>query len=221
MFCSQCGKVGAENDKFCSGCGCALAPSETGDAVAASSASGATVVAPTSSPAAVASKGKSAVVAAHKENEDYYKAAIGERGQAYYLKCFFNFNLLGKADISWNWPAFFITPFWLLYRKMWLYAAIYLLSWVGMLFVLNASSVQWLNATFYTMVFVILPPLFANAAYYRHCHKQIAKAKSLPYDKAIQLEWLAGKGGVSIPAFLAAAVPVALFIAIGASSSKG
>src|SRR5690606_28271216 len=58
------------------------------------------------------------------QKDALYRAVIG-RNAEYYLERFRGFDAAGKAGASWHWPAFFITFFWLLYRKMWGAAAAY------------------------------------------------------------------------------------------------
>ena len=60
------------------------------------------------------------------EVQKYYKAAIGEKNADFYLSRFHHFDSNGVRP-SWNWPAFFFTFYWLLYRKMGLFALVYVL----------------------------------------------------------------------------------------------
>ena len=55
---------------------------------------------------------------------EYVEAAIGPRNTDYYLRKFERFGSSG-GYVSWNWPAFFVPLLWMLYRKMWLWAALY------------------------------------------------------------------------------------------------
>ena len=55
------------------------------------------------------------------------EAAIGPKNTHYYLERFHEFATGGRYA-SWNWPAFFVPLFWMLYRKMWLHAALYFLA---------------------------------------------------------------------------------------------
>ena len=52
---------------------------------------------------------------------DMLATYVGPKNAAYYAKHFERFKSQQSA-VSWNWPAFFVTAVWLLYRKMWLYA---------------------------------------------------------------------------------------------------
>ena len=101
MFCSKCGTSNDEAASFCASCGYALPlPGQA-----------------TATPKAQADESIS--------DEEYYKTIIGPKNQDYYLRQFSRFDDEGKAGASWHWPAFFVSFYWLLYRKMWLNALMY------------------------------------------------------------------------------------------------
>lgn len=180
MHCTHCGHEAGTEARFCRDCGQPLEAPAFGDA-------------------------------------DFYKAAIGPNNTAYYLQRFAEFDRRGKAGIGWHWPAFFITFYWLLYRKMWLNAFLYWISPYVLMVPLVAAMALAGNedagvAVFaagyllYIAAFMLLPPLFGNALYYRHCKAKIAEAKQAGGSPERQLGELAGKGGTS---------NVAIFILLG------
>lgn len=180
MHCTHCGHEAGTEARFCRDCGQPLEAPAIGDA-------------------------------------DFYKAAIGPNNTAYYLQRFAEFDRRGKAGIGWHWPAFFITFYWLLYRKMWLNAFLYWISPYVLMVPLVAAMALAGNedagvAVFaagyllYLAAFMLLPPLFGNALYYRHCKAKIAEAKQAGGSPERQLGELAGKGGTS---------NVAIFILLG------
>jgi hypothetical protein len=59
-------------------------------------------------------------------SEDEFAAFIGGKAQKYLLK-FSNFSVAGidRFAATWHWPAFFVGFWWLLYRKMYLWAFAY------------------------------------------------------------------------------------------------
>ena len=59
-------------------------------------------------------------------DQQYYTAVLGADNQEYYLDHFSRFDDDGKISPTWNWSALLVTFYWLLYRKMWVDAAIYL-----------------------------------------------------------------------------------------------
>mgnify|MGYP000011016795 CR=1 FL=1 len=184
MFCSKCGIANNDTNNFCSACGAEL---PNPDSVSAR------MVAPT----AVAGP------------EEFYKAYIGPKNQSFYMRHFTRFDRDGKTSISWNWPSFFFTFYWFLYRKMWRNALIYFLLPNIFLFTVGLLAGMAMTATeavgnvilvaqlVYFVVTLIVPPLFANALYYKHCKAKIAGITATSNDVQRQLGELSGKGGTS------------------------
>lgn len=106
MFCNKCGAENTDKSHFCASC---HAPLST-DSQEASS------------------EGASNPTSSKNENiQEYYEAAVvGYKNTDYYLSKFTRFDSEGSG-VSWNWPAFFISFYWLLYRKMWVWALLYFL----------------------------------------------------------------------------------------------
>lgn len=183
MFCSQCGNPVEDSAKYCLNCGNEL-PQASAQGVAR--------------PVGQISPDTS---------EAFFRAVVGPRNQDAYLRRFARFEAQGKSGISWHWPAFFVTFYWLLYRKMWLNALIYfilpylVMIPVGLGSVLLGDAVGETVASLGYFVYffgmLVLPPLYANAIYYRHCKKKIAEVCSSPNDAPRQLGELSAKGGTS------------------------
>ncbi len=137
--------------------------------------------------------------------DEYYKAVIGPKNQAYYLSQFSRFDREG-IRVSWNWPSFLMTFYWLLYRKMWLNALAYflfpyVLAFVFALFVVLTDSdpgtlVGSVYLAYLAAIFVLIP-MYANALYYRHCKKRVSQARATSQDTQRQLGELAARGGTS------------------------
>lgn len=114
-----------------------------------------------------------------------YRAAIGPRGQDYYLRQFSRFDAAGKTGASWHWAAYWSTFNWLVYRKMWGQALAYLAAVLGMallvfgvgklVFNYSDTSGLLLFLAFLTAAFVV-PGLYANAWYYNFCNEKISAA---------------------------------------------
>jgi Tfp pilus assembly protein PilE len=179
MFCAKCGSSNDEAANFCVSCGYAL---------------------PLSDQAATVSHGEAA------SDEEYYKAIIGPKNQDYYLDHFSRFDDEGKISPTWNWSAFFVTFYWMLYRKMWMPAAIYfflpyLLMLLSGIVAAVAGSVLGvfvsLGYFLYFGAIFIGAPMYANALYYKHCKKTIAAVRSTTPGTQRQLDELDGKGGTS------------------------
>jgi hypothetical protein len=124
----------------------------------------------------------------------------------------------GGRQIGWHWPALFCTTAWLLYRKMWRWAAVYALllpviffglgftvwvfHWTG-LFMRILFGVAGL------LLFVVGPPMVAVDLYRRHCGRIIAREAARGGDRNALLARLARRGGSSIKAVVVAAAVLA------------
>ncbi len=98
-------------------------------------------------------------------------------------------NYFAKRDaggriFSWNWPAFFVGPIWMIYRKMYFYAFFYsalLIFFIPMTFVVLKSLKIFIpseNLEFVISILLhILFTIFANAIYYNFAERSITKGK--------------------------------------------
>lgn len=187
MICKNCSAENAEQNRFCSSCGEKLVVKKSSLSL---------------KKLELELEPLSEDISDYDDNvEEYYEAALGYKNIDYYLPRFNRFELQ-SINISWNWTAFFISFYWLLYRKMWLYALLYFLFPIpfGILigiFSLNSDA----NVVFaYSLVFVvmfILFPMYANTLYYRHVNKKILKIKNRSNNKEKQLRILVTEGGTS------------------------
>ena len=175
MYCSQCGAGLAGELKFCGQCGATVRVTEDHAA---------------------------------PDTETWMATFIGPKNQDYYLRHFTDFENRRNAGISWNWPAFFVTFYWLLYRKMWLNAIIYwLLPYLLMIPLMilvvvmgnneSSSLIFTIGYVIYLMAYFFLPPMYANALYFRHYQKKLAETKQASRDTQRQLGMLSEKGGTS------------------------
>ena len=133
------------------------------------------------------------------EEQEYYRAAVGERNAEFYLSHFQKFDSHGVA-VSWNWAAFFLSFYWLLHRKMRFFALLYILLPLAIAaidniilpandVVMTVTSLLYLAATFIAL------PLYANALYYRQVKKRIHEARSANRDKEGAMSAIIGGGG--------------------------
>lgn len=141
-----------------------------------------------------------------ENQEEFYKAILGPKNQDYYLRQFAKFDSAGKASATWHWPAFFVTFYWFLYRKMWLHALLYFVSPYLLMIVLgivgavvgqSAGPILGLGYVLYLAVIFIFLPMYANAYYYKQCSKKIAETRASSHEEQRQLGELSGKGGTS------------------------
>lgn len=197
MFCSKCGSANDDAAKLCVNCGNALALTAKAAAI----------------PPASADESAS--------DEEYFKAVVGSKNQEYYLDNFSRFDDERKLSPTWNWSAFLVTFYWLLYRKMWLNAALYFLLpglLLALFWVVGAVAggavgfVVSLGYFAYVAAVFILMPMYANALYYRQCKKMIETVRVTTQGTQRQLGELAGKGGTSHVAYIF--ILIVTFVAI-------
>lgn len=193
MYCPKCGNLNDDSSKFCSGCGSALSQADK-----AESHLHAEINTPPNSVQAESDE--------PHNSDEFYKAIVGPKNQDYYLSQFSRFDSNGKVNASWHWSAFFVTFYWFLYRKMWLNALIYfllpyfvmiLLGIVGAATGKSSDIVVGIGSVLFLIVAFVLPPMYANALYYKHCKKKIAEASLSSQDTQRRLGELSAKGGTS------------------------
>lgn len=142
-----------------------------------------------------------------------YEAAIGPN-TGYYLKRFEDLDA-GGPRAGWHWPAFFATPFWFVYRKMWL-PGLLAFFWPFIAIVVGSILLAVLRPGLVVgiLLFVlllaappILLPIFANAIYWRHVRRLIeglpGSIAQVPDRRQARLE---RDGGTSVGGVVGVAV---------------
>jgi hypothetical protein len=112
----------------------------------------------------------------HPQRTELYRAFIGKGRTDYYLKRFAVFDAQGGGFYpSWNWAAFLFGPVWGVFRTMhnvfWLFGLVALFGVVMLRF--SAAHYFLLLG----LAWIILT-LYANALYYRHAKRAIARAQT-------------------------------------------
>jgi len=151
---------------------------------------------------------------------DLLSAYVGPKNADYYARKFDQFKS-GGSSVSWHWPAFFISSWWLLYRKMWLNAFFYWIVLPIALTIVSAVVATTVGAEasgiFYYASYIIITflvvPIFANKLYYRHAQKKADKVASITSSAAQQSVELARIGGTS--SVVLVALPIVLIAVIG------
>jgi len=154
-------------------------------------------------------------------------AYLGAGNQNYYLRAFNQLDQSGKITGDWNWSACLFTFCWFLYRKMWVHALLYfslpfvLAAVIGMLAGLTPErdATMGLLCFFCLAGAFVVPGLYGNVLYFRHCKRKIA---SLPVSSGTidrLLGELAVRGGTSVAGlliggFFAVAALTGLFAAV-------
>jgi hypothetical protein len=151
-------------------------------------------------------------------DDEAWAEVIGPSGHDDYLDRFGR-HWDDGARVGWNWPALLCTSAWLLYRKMWRWAAIYSLVIPAFYFGLALAAVAFgLTGIFMrivfglvgTTLFLVLPPLFADGLYRRHCQGLITSEKAKAGDRSDYLLRLRRRGGTSTVAVAVAAFGLAV-----------
>ncbi|MEH6569054.1 MAG: DUF2628 domain-containing protein [Halioglobus sp.] len=134
------------------------------------------------------------------EVQEYYRAATGEKNAEFYLSRFEHFDSHGVA-VSWHWPAFFFSFYWLLHRKMPLFALLYILfplafAAIDMVIFPADDVVMAMTSLLYLAATFIALPLYANALYYHQVKKRIHKALSASRDNEEAMSAIIAGGGI-------------------------
>lgn len=172
-YCPQCGKEAVKGGAFCQGCGAKL-PVQGG--------------------------GMQTSMAASGLKESDYRTFIGKNADKYVAKFrqFMTPDGDGSFAATWHWPAFFVPFFWMLYRKMYL--------WALLVFVIGA--IPYLG-----LLMMIVFGMTGNYIYFMHARKKMAEASLLSGQTEVQrAAALARAGGVNS---LVVIIPVILIPIIG------
>ncbi len=132
---------------------------------------------------------------------------IGPKNTDYYLERYR--RIQGGSSIGWHWPAFFLTSGWLLYRKMWLFALLYIVGMpimVSMVMVLlGALFGETAGSTFYyayVLSLFVVVPLFANKLYLSRALKYIERINASGFAEDRRRRFIEKSGGTSLVAAL-------------------
>lgn len=199
MNCNHCGTPNDDNAQFCSNCGTQFSSEQE----------------PVGEQAYAAEQEYSSE---SQIDYEYYEAALGYKNTAHYLPVFSRFDAEGISP-SWNWPAFFFSFYWLLYRKMWGYAAAYFFLPIplGMIYGVLAATGEIgavLGGIINLGVAFVLVPMYANALLYGRMRKWIAEIMSTRPDRERALRLLAARGGVSTTAVIVFIIVVPIIYGI-------
>ena len=139
------------------------------------------------------------------------KIFIGKNAE-YYLAKFEVFEKTGSA-LSWNWAAFGFGIFWMVYRKMYLYAFLSIL----LMFFLKAIEVYLrlspVLSFFLSLWLWVGFGLFGNYLYYLHVKRKVMEIMVQYPDEKDQILMLQKEGGTS---WIAVFVFTFIFILINA-----
>jgi Tfp pilus assembly major pilin PilA len=179
-LCEKCGKEVQGGEIFCRHCGARLLSQQA-------------------SPSGFASTGKI--------NDEDYALFIGKNSDKYLAK-FKKFNLTGEDSFAatWHWPAFFVPFFWLLYRKLYLWALLVFI--VGLIPYVGFAA-------------MVVFGISANYLYYTHAKNKLLEVKTAqpPASDVQRVAAIARRGGVNslvviIPVVMIPVIAILAAIAI-------
>ncbi|WP_088043368.1 DUF2628 domain-containing protein [Bacillus sp. EAC] len=111
-----------------------------------------------------------------------------------------DYDYLKKGKIiSWNWASFFLGIYWMAYRKMWKFVAIYLVYFVVVDTLLRDQ--KGLSSSINFVVNLLLG-MYGNSHYFSYSSKKIDGIKAKGLAKDDELSSLQKAGGPSIVSFL-------------------
>jgi hypothetical protein len=192
MFCHQCGNQLSDRSKFCEKCGTAVMGAAPQDS------SGAEV--PHTPPVVPDfSENTSNFTGTAPQsllNENELVLFVGPKKADYYLRQWKNAKQPEKRA-GFNWAAFWLAPFWLGYRKMYLFLAGYfgcllIFDYITYFIGLDNYGYQGMG-----IAIGVVFGMFANSWYLIHARKKIAKIKSFRYDPWQQNNEIQKTGGKS------------------------
>lgn len=132
------------------------------------------------------------------EGEMALYAAVVGRNFAVYRRRWRLDQGVPRASGTWHWPAFLFGLPWMMYRRMYRVAML----WVAVLVASSVAEalldVPQAFSSISSLALGVTAGVFANHWYLRHCQRQIAQARALKgSDPAALQEELARRGGVS------------------------
>jgi zinc ribbon protein/uncharacterized protein DUF2628 len=163
-FCAQCQRQNQDDANFCYQCGTDLA-------------------------ASVEKSSGASTIYASGADSDLWRAFIGPNADRY-LEQFKKFGTeqSPKFALTWNWPAFlFISFLWFLYRKMYLYAAVYAIGPIVSSYLTGDMTSG--------LVWSVVAGATANYVYYWHCREQIGAIKQQAWNDPVKQEMTIKESG--------------------------
>ncbi len=109
-------------------------------------------------------------------DDELLSTFVGPNNAHYYAAAFNKFA--AGSNVKWNWPAFFVTFPWLLYRKMWLYALAYVIGIpVALGIIFSTGGLGEGARLLYFIIAWVLAPMFCTRLYYAQARSKIGNIK--------------------------------------------
>ncbi|WP_159565956.1 DUF2628 domain-containing protein [Budvicia diplopodorum] len=192
--CSKCGNISVNEQGDCVVCdeNASINPYAVSDAV---------------------SNTESPVLSAESSHDDYVKAFVGPK--------YYSFFPHGAGiPKKWNWAAFFLGVFWFIYRKMYLYAAIYLGAGLALTAVQGLLGLPEGFTNAVSLALGVAAAMLANGLYKTHIDKNIAETLSMVKGSET-IPVLKAKGGTNLIGALVCGVLLVIVVVLSASVATG
>ena len=181
IFCSECGQKNSETSSFCSKCGNKLHKIVTEK-----------------------SSYRTNYDSVSYDDMDDINSFV-QKNQMFYQEKFEKIIKTGDKK-TWNWAAFFLSIYWMLYRKMYLQA--------GALFLINIvlSAIPYVGWILDIAVWIAVG-MYSNSLYLDHIRKKLTEIKMInSNDKEFMIM---KKGGTNLVLPIAIAVGIFVIVIIG------
>ncbi|MDP4098908.1 DUF2628 domain-containing protein [Paenibacillus sp. P96] len=133
-----------------------------------------------------------------------------ENLRVFTMKNYFVDSRHRNAKTHWNWAAFFLTPFWLFYRKMYLLGFVYLI-FTMLVQELIPSSLAVFIINWTVSIFI---GLFGNTIYIKHAEKKITRICETHDDDFARIQEFYEQGGTTLRASILIPLGVGMIHAV-------
>lgn len=189
MFCRQCGQKDLNGGNFCANCGDGLSLSTATGAIQAQAM-------PAPSQAQTDSADQALASFVGDKYHDYYHAKWlnGKPESDGYKK--------GLGVYSFNMAGFFLSVFWLCYRKMYGVAFMLVITLpaldIIMMYMKGFEGYSATGGLLYSLIWLFVTGFLGNHIYYKHASKKVKKISGSGEDASLLRERLAKAGGTSL-----------------------
>lgn len=129
---------------------------------------------------------------------------VGERSEYYMAK--FREMKANKSIASWNWAAFLVAPYWMIYRKMYGYGAGFFAA-AFLISLINSAFLSFVSIAGYVAI-----GIFGNGIYMKFLEEKATKAKSM--NEPSHSLFIAKSSGINSTATILAIIGYALLMII-------
>lgn len=208
VYCTKCGAQNASTSSFCSQCGNRLSTSAAAQALTFQQSDPSN----TNPYAYVNQQGAAYYQGGNNTSFDHNNAGIDTDIQMligakleYYVPKFQEMRVQNKKN-TWNWPAFLVAPYWMIYRKMYAYGAAVL----GISFILSLLGTT--IASLLSLCGYIALGIFGNYIYMNFLEKKATQVKAI--NEPYRTQFVVQNSGVNSAAAILTAAGYVLLVVI-------